>query len=353
MAPRPIVIPICTARRSLGTENWPSGVSRGIAICVISPSGGVPIASFSSSRPTSSTAMMKRRHVGKAPVEIARERPVNHARQPARNVRAQARQLRRIALHDVQHQPREVLAHERRPPREHLVEDDAQRIDVDAVVGVPARAHLLGRHVLRRADDVAGQRDVAGGRRVGRRSAWRRRSRAPCSRGSMPSASTQRKMLSGLRSRWMTPCACAAATPRIAGSMIATASTNAIGPVRFMRSASVSPDSSSITRQAEPWCSTDVEDGHDVRVIDAPGGERLAAEARQHLVAGGERGQDPLQRDPAIGADVDRRVDLRHAAAAEQPLDPILVRHHLADRQRLRRFGVRGAIPLVHLRLHD
>ena len=98
----------------------------------------------------------------------------------------------------------------------------------------------------------------------------------------------------------------------------------------------------------------DVEDGHDVGVIDAAGGQRLAAEAREHLGTGGERGEDPLQRDPAFGADVDRRIDLRHPAAAEQTLDPVFVRDHLTDRQRLRRFGVRRrAIPLIRVQLHD
>src|SRR6476646_8159227 len=91
-----------------------------------------------------------------------------------------------------------------------------------------------------------------------------------------PSASSHRKMLSGLRSRWMTPWACAAATPRIEGSMIATASTNAIGQ-RLARQ--------QLHHQAGgALVLDDVEDGHDVRVIDAPGGQRLPAEAREHLV---------------------------------------------------------------------
>ena len=136
----------------------------------------------------------------------------------------------------------------------------------------------------------------------------------------------------------MTPWACAAATPRMAGSMIATASTNAIGPVRFMRSASVSPAQQLHHQARRALVLDDVEDRHDVGVIDAAGGERLATEAREHLRAGGERGEDPLERDAAVGADVDRRVHFRHAAGAEQALDPVLVRHHLADRQRLRRW---------------
>ena len=97
----------------------------------------------------------------------------------------------------------------------------------------------------------------------------------------------------------------------------------------------------------------DVEDRDDVGMIDASGGERLAAEAGEHFVARGERGQDPLQGNVALGPDVDRRIDLRHPAAAQQPLDPVFVRNHLADRECLRRFGVLGAIPTIHLQRHD
>ena len=55
------------------------------------------------------------------------------------------------------------LAHERRNAEEHLVKDDAETIEVGAIVDVLPRgeiAQLLGRHVLRIADHHAGLRRV-------------------------------------------------------------------------------------------------------------------------------------------------------------------------------------------------
>ena len=54
-----------------------------------------------------------------------------------------------------------VAAGERRPPRDHLVEEAGERVDVAARVDVAPR-DLLGRHVERRADDLAGARQLLG-----------------------------------------------------------------------------------------------------------------------------------------------------------------------------------------------
>jgi hypothetical protein len=97
----------------------------------------------------------------------------------------------------------------------------------------------------------------------------------------------------------------------------------------------------------------DVEDGDDVWVVDAAGSQRLAPEPRQHLVAGRQCRQDPFQRDTTFGADVDRRIDLRHAAAAQETFDPVLVRDDFPNRQRLRPHAFGRAVPLSRLQPHD
>ena len=69
---------------------------------------------------------------------------------------------------------------------------------------------------------------------------------------SCSSASPTRKMLSGLRSRWMMLLACAAPTARSVCRMIRSARGSAIGPVRSIASASDCPTSSSITTNIRP-----------------------------------------------------------------------------------------------------
>jgi hypothetical protein len=49
-----------------------------------------------------------------------------------------------------------------------------------------------------------------------------------------PSGPTQMKMFCGFRSRWITPCAWAAATPRMAGSSTAVASPTVRNPLKAM-----------------------------------------------------------------------------------------------------------------------
>ena len=54
-----------------------------------------------------------------------------------------------------------VLGRERALARDHLEQHDADRVDVGARVDRPAADRLLGRHVVRRADDDVGLRGVA------------------------------------------------------------------------------------------------------------------------------------------------------------------------------------------------
>ena len=61
----------------------------------------------------------------------------------------------RLALHVLVHDRHVIAARVGRHAGQHFVEDDAERVDVGALVDLLAE-DLLGRHVLRRADDVAG-----------------------------------------------------------------------------------------------------------------------------------------------------------------------------------------------------
>ena len=63
---------------------------------------------------------------------------------------------------------------ERRRADEHLVADDAERVEIGAVIGARIARRLLGRHVRRRADRRADERD----RSRARRRLWRCRFRA-------------------------------------------------------------------------------------------------------------------------------------------------------------------------------
>ena len=63
----------------------------------------------------------------------------------------------------------------------------------------------------------------------------------------MPAFDLRRKTLSGLRSRWMIPAACAAPRASRICDMTGIVCSGTIGPVRWMRDPSVSPSRYSIT----------------------------------------------------------------------------------------------------------
>jgi hypothetical protein len=64
-------------------------------------------------------------------------------------------------------------------------------------------------------------------------------------------------------------------------------------------------------------------DGHDVRLVQPGGQVRLAAEALAVARVGGEVLGEDLERDHAVVLGVERAIDLAHAAATQQGLDPI------------------------------
>jgi len=83
--------------------------------------------------------------------------------QVGRDLRLPLPQPHGVLLFDLTHQPRSVLAGQRRPQRQQLVQRDSQRVDVRPLVdqrGVPQG--LLGTHVAQRPHDIArlGQRRI-------------------------------------------------------------------------------------------------------------------------------------------------------------------------------------------------
>jgi hypothetical protein len=83
-------------------------------------------------------------------------------------VRLEAAGRRRLGGRDGVQQRHQVVALERPPPGEQLVEDDAERVDVAGRADEGAvAAGLLGGHVRRGADGEAGLGQVAALRRPG------------------------------------------------------------------------------------------------------------------------------------------------------------------------------------------
>ena len=93
-------------------------------------------------------------------------------------------------------------ADERRLAGQHLVAQDAERVEVAAPVDLPLARCLLRRHVRRRADRHAGGRETAVSLAVhGARDTEVGHHR--------PAGAASSRMLSGLMSRWTTPRSCA------------------------------------------------------------------------------------------------------------------------------------------------
>ena len=91
------------------------------------------------------------------------------------------------------------------------------------------------------------------------------------------------------------------------------------GAPRSNRSRSVSPSSSSLTRNGVPRC-CDVVDRQQIGMIEHPGGARFLLEALQPLlVAECDGGQD-LDRDTASEADCRSRCRLRHTPFPIRPV---------------------------------
>ena len=130
-------------------------------------------------------------------------------------------------------------------------------------------------------------------------------------------------MLPGLMSRWITPCACAASS--------------ALAHVHRDVDRAVGQDAAAAGQELGERATLDVlhhdvvhavvragvEDRDDVRVPDARGGLRLAAEALHEAVVVGELRREDLHGDGPTQHRVRAEEDLGHAAAAELALDAV------------------------------
>ena len=229
----------------------------------------------------------------------------------------------RLGLDHRRQDRRHVLAVERASARQHLVEHDAERPDVGALVDRLA-ARLLGRHVGGRAENHAHLRR--------RRRRDRRRVRetlvaldAPAgsiafarpksSTFTVPSARTL--MFAGFRSRWMMPCSCAASSASAICFAIGSASSSGIGAARDALRQVLALDEFHHER-AHAAGFFEAVDVRDVRMVQRRERLRFAREPREPVgVAGDRESGRTLDRDLAIQLRVARAIDLAHPADAD------------------------------------
>ena len=130
------------------------------------------------------------------------------------------------------------------------------------------------------------------------------------------------KMFSGLRSRWTTPCVCAAARPS------ATKAANLDGLLPRQPAACQPPPERFALQELgdqvpDAVVGPDVVDREDVRVGQRGDGARLALKPRKRVGIAGETGRDGLDRDVTPQPRVAGPIHLAHATRAQQRQDLI------------------------------
>ena len=123
-------------------------------------------------------------------------------------------------------------------------------------------------------------------------------------------------IFAGFKSRWTTPCECAASSASAICLAMGRASSSGMGPCS-MRSASVGPSTSSSTSACRTSGIFEPVDGADVWVIERREHLRFTPEPREPIRIERERIRKYLQRNVAIELAVARTIDLAHAACAE------------------------------------
>jgi hypothetical protein len=144
----------------------------------------------------------------------------------------------------------------------------------------------------------------------------------------------------------MIPAACASARPSHAWSTNDTASAGASLPRRRMRSASVSPSSSSMTMNGSPDASLPKSNTFAMCSPVSPAmSPPLALETRDHPRALGHPLAKKLDRDHPVELAVARRHDDPHPPRGEDPYDEVLVRDDVPG---TRRQPVHGTVTRRH-----
>ena len=128
--------------------------------------------------------------------------------------------------------------------------------------------------------------------------------------------SLSRRTLSGLKSRWTNPAACAAARPRPAAMNTSRISRHERG-FSASQLLIVPPATNSIARNTWSSMHADVVNGDDVRVLEARDRLCLAQQARPRRVLHALPGLDQLEGDLAIELRIVRAVDDAHRAGAD------------------------------------
>jgi hypothetical protein len=139
------------------------------------------------------------------------------------------------------------------------------------------------------------------------------------------------RMLAGLRSRWITPAACAAVRPSATARAKRAARTGSIAWSRVSPSGRADADDV-VERLALDELHgdvvgagelADVVGAGDVGVADAPSEADLAAEPLEVLRGAGDVGVEDLEGDDVADDDVDRAKHGAHAAAADEAFDAV------------------------------
>ena len=252
---------------------------------------------------------------------------------------------------------------------EHVVEHQAERVDVGALIDLlPAR--LLRRHVLNRAHDRAVTRcfrELLGfGRPAGSPCRPDRdfgtsgdRAMPKSMISASPFASTM--MFAGFRSRWTTPALCAATRPATTSRAIRMTSGTARRPSR-LRSVARSSPSTKHRDVLDALDLAEIVNADDVLVGHLTGQEQLpfepALDFRRRRGIRHDLRTNDFDRDGDAELGIPRLVDRAHAADAEHA-DDVVARAETFARlehaactgawwgSRGRRFGRRGARELI------
>ena len=153
-----------------------------------------------------------------------------------------------------------------------------------------------------------------------------------------------RRTLLLLKSRWMTPAACAAASPQQSCCTRGKASPVVNRPSRAMRWLRVSPSRSSMVRKwmgtpAAVVASKQLVDVADIGMAHPTGEQHFAAEALHGCCVGSDAPTDDLQRHPRAQHDVVGLVDGAHASAGDEAENGEAARQRLA-RLQTRKVGI-------------